>query len=157
MKDRNLHRTQRKLPHWTIEDSVFFITFSLNKGTLSDTEKGIVFNHILSGHDSFYDLLTFVVMNDHVHAVFNLLNNIELNRVMKGIKGVSSHLINQSRGTTGNNWIDESFDRIIRDEEELNNAIEYIFTNPVKAGLVEDGSTYLFYYFNEKWSLENRL
>lgn len=155
MKDRKLHITLRKLPHWTIEDSVYFITFSMNEGTLSNTEKGIVYNHILSGHGSYYDLLTFVVMKDHIHAVFNLLNDLELSRVMKGIKGVSSHLINQSRGTTGNNWIDESFDRIIRDEEELNNAIEYIFRNPVKAGLVEDRSKYRFYYINENWSLEN--
>ena len=154
MKDRQLKIKQRKLPHWTIEDAVYFVTFTLAEGELSNPEKEIVFDHILSGHGSFYDLLTFVVMPDHVHIVFNLLGNFELKNVMKGMKGVSSHFINQSRRVTGNNWIHESFDRIIRNKEELENIINYILQNPVEAGLVEDGNDYPYYYFNENWGLE---
>ncbi len=93
-------------------------------------------------------------MPTHVHVVFNLLGQYDLSRVMKGIKGVSSHLLNLSRGIKDTNWLDESFDRIIRDKDELNNAIEYIFTNPVKAGLVKDGNDYPYYFFNEEWELE---
>jgi len=155
MKERKLKIKQRKLPHWTIQNAVYFVTFTLVKGELSDKEKEIIFYHIMDGHGSFYDLLTVTVMPTHIHIVFNLLVDNDLSRVMKGTKGVSSHLLNQSRGTNGINWLDESFDRIIRNEEELNNAIEYIFMNPVKAGLVDNGNDYPFYYFNKDWKFED--
>ena len=154
MNERKLQIKQRKLPHWTIEDAVYFVTFTLIKGELSDKEKEIIFDHIMDGHGEFYDLLTFTVMPTHVHIVFNLLGNYDLSRVMKGTKGASSHLLNQSRITNGINWLDESFDRIIRNREELNNTIEYIFINAVKADLVNDGNDYSFYFFNDNWKLE---
>ncbi|MBC8323846.1 MAG: transposase [Candidatus Marinimicrobia bacterium] len=154
MKDRQLKIKQRKLPHSTIKDAVYFVTFTFSEGALSNPEKEIVFEHILSGKDIYYDLLTFVVMPDHVHAVFNLIGNYELKDVMKGMKGVSSHLINKTRGKTGINWIHESFDRIIRNKEELDNVIIYIHQNPFEAGLVEDGNDYSYYYFNENWRSE---
>lgn len=142
-------RSKRKLPHWTIEGSVYFVTFTLIDGFLTEDEQGIVYDHILTGHGKFYDLITFVVMPDHVHILFTLKEGFELSRVMKGIKGVSSHLVNIDRNTTGRNWLDESYDRIIRDEEELHNVIEYIRLNPFKAGLVEDPKHgYPFYYYN---------
>jgi hypothetical protein len=35
-------------------------------------------------------------------------------------------------------WQEESFDRIIRDEEHLFRAIEYVGSNPMRAGLSHD-------------------
>ena len=144
-----IKRTKRKLPHWTLEGSVYFVTFTLIDGYLTEDEQGSVYDHILTGHKKFYVLITFVVMPNHVHILFTLKEDFELSRVMKGIKGVSSYLVNIDRDTTGRNWLDESYDRIIRDEKELHNVIEYIRLNPFKAGLVEDPKQdYLFYYYN---------
>jgi len=39
-------------------------------------------------------------------------------------------------------WLDESFDRIIRDEKELLEKMNYIATNPIKTGLVEKPENY---------------
>ncbi len=47
------------------------------------------------------------------------------------------HLVNQKLGRTGLLWQEESFDRIIRDEEHLFNLIRYVGNNPRKAGLPE--------------------
>jgi REP element-mobilizing transposase RayT len=70
---------------------------------------------------------------------------------MHGIKGVSARLLNRSRNIKGNVWQDESFDRIIRDNNELHEKINYMHYNPVKTGLVENPDDYPFRYFNKDW------
>ncbi|MGH9765501.1 MAG: hypothetical protein ACREDR_27685, partial [Blastocatellia bacterium] len=43
---------------------------------------------------------------------------------------------NVALGRTGAFWQHESFDRVIRDEDEFDRTIRYVLNNPVKAGLV---------------------
>jgi len=52
-------------------------------------------------------------------------------------KNVSAGKVEQSKV-----WLDESFDRIIRDEKELLEKMNYIATNPIKTGLVEKLENY---------------
>jgi hypothetical protein len=46
--------------------------------------------------------------------------------------------INGAVGRSGVLWHDESFDRIIRDEEHLYRCIQYIGRNPRRIGLPKD-------------------
>jgi putative transposase len=61
----------------------------------------------------------------------------------------SAKLINDSRGVRGQLWQDESFDRIIRDQPELDEKLRYVVNNPVKAELVKDGWDYEALYIRE--------
>jgi hypothetical protein len=65
---------------------------------------------------------------------------------MKGIKGVTARRLNRNRGTRGSIWQDESFDRIVRDQAELEKKLNYMFTNSVKVGLVDDPWDYVGWY-----------
>jgi hypothetical protein len=76
--------------------------------------------------------------------------NYSLTRIMKGTKGVSANKINKIRGSKGRLWQDESFDRIIRDDNEFNEKLEYMFNNPIKAGITEDTSSYIGWFLNER-------
>jgi putative transposase len=49
-------------------------------------------------------------------------------------KKYSSRRINRALNQHGGLWQEESFDRIVRDEEHLWRAIQYIGANPDKAG-----------------------
>ncbi len=60
-----------------------------------------------------------VVMPDHAHAIFRLIDTCTLGQVLKRIKGRSARQINQVLKTEGAVWMDESFDHIIRHETEL--------------------------------------
>jgi REP element-mobilizing transposase RayT len=84
-----------------------------------------------------YELDAYVVMPNHVHAVVRpfMPGRYTLEHALQGWKAVSARRINAARGTAGPIWQDESFDRIIRDEEHLWRAIQYIGRNPAKAGL----------------------
>jgi putative transposase len=65
--------------------------------------------------------------------------------IMKGLKGASARRINQIIGSQGSVWQNESFDRIVRDEEEYQEKWRYMYENPLRAALVEDPDGYPFF------------
>jgi REP element-mobilizing transposase RayT len=136
MNDPGLRITRRNLPHWNLESGTYFVTFRLAAGALTAEERTIVRDHLQAGHDKYYQLPAAVVMPDHVHMLLRPVGEYTLSRVMKGIKGVSARLLNQRRGTRGQVWQDESWDRIVRDAAELEEKLLYMAANPVRAGLV---------------------
>ena len=139
---------KRHLPHWRLEGSVYYITFRLIEGSMSRIEIGIVINHLKSGHNKFYSLIAIQVMPDHVHCILKPDQEYSLSEIMKGVKGVTARLINKHRNRTGSVWLHESYDRIIRNEKELNQKILYLFINPVRVGLVEDPNEYYGWFIN---------
>lgn len=141
--------TRRILPHWILPDSIYFITYNLIHGKLNESEIFLVKNHLIEGDNLFYDLYCAVVMNTHTRIILKRRDEYTLSGIMKGIKGVSANRINKLRNKSGSIWQNESMDRIIRNEEELEQKIQYMFNNPIKAGITEDTWTYIGWYFNE--------
>jgi REP element-mobilizing transposase RayT len=76
-----------------------------------------------------------VVMPNHIHAVMRPLSGFELEDLLQGAKGYVARKLNEALGRSGQLWEEESYDRIIRDEEHLWRVIQYIGRNPRKAGL----------------------
>jgi REP element-mobilizing transposase RayT len=146
-----LEQTHRRLPHWRLEGSTYFVTFRLAQGELTSPERKIVLDHAKSGAVVYYTLIAATVMPDHVHLLLTPNSSVDLSRILKGIKGVSARLLNQHRGTRGQVWQDESWDRIMRDQDELDEKMEYMLLNPVKKGLVDDPWSYDGWYYNETW------
>ena len=83
-----------------------------------------------------YRLLVWVIMPNHVHALLETLPGFPLGGVVHSWKSFSAKQVNKLLGRTGPFWMQDYFDRYIRDEEHLAAAREYIEQNPVKAGLV---------------------
>lgn len=140
------------MPHWELAGSTYFITFRLKNGQLSTEEVVTVLEHVKRGDPAYYYLFAATVMPDHVHVVLRPKAGVSLSRITKGIKGVSARLINARRGRRGALWRDESYERIIRDDKEMGEKIEYIFNNALKRGLCADGWDYQGFYFkNGLW------
>ena len=82
-------------------------------------------------------------MPDHVHVILQPKETAgvvePLGSIVGDIKSFTARKINQILDRKGALWLDESYDRIIRDEKEYHKIAIYIFENPVRAGLVEDG------------------
>ena len=75
-------------------------------------------------------------MPDHVHLILTPYESMPLSRILDAIKGASAHLINRALRRRGHLWQDESFDRIVRANEDLQKKVQYTCDNPVRAGLV---------------------
>ena len=80
--------------------------------------------------------LAWVVMPDHVHWLFELLNGT-LPDVMGRTKSRSTLAINRALRTSGAFWQRGYHDRAVRAEEDLRKIARYIIANPLRAGLVE--------------------
>ena len=89
------------------------------------------------GQGDRYDLLSWGIMPNHVHALFVLHADWKLRDVLHGWKLHSARQINQALGERGQLWQHDYFDRLIRDGDHLRNVIRCIRRNPMKARLRE--------------------
>ena len=83
-----------------------------------------------------YELDCYVIMPNHVHVVVRPFGAIDsLEDILHSWKGYTGQRINRLFGLHGSLWQDESFDRIIRHEEHLYRAVQYVGANARRAGL----------------------
>ncbi len=135
--------SRRNLPHLEVPGATYFITFRCcSKIELPPEARDLVIAAIQACDRNSIDLDAAVVMPDHVHLIFRLINRYKLSDVLQRIKGRSARQINQMLDSEGSVWRDESFDHIIRHAAELEEKIEYIRQNPVKKGLVDRSDRY---------------
>ena len=90
-----------------------------------------------------YDMASFVVMPNHVHALFRLHESKRLEQVIKTWKGYTARAINTCLGRRGVFWQDEYWDRVVRSDMHFARYWEYIRENPARAK-VREGE--FFYY-----------
>jgi len=92
--------------------------------------------HFTDGKD--YKLICYCIMPNHVHLVFELLEgNKGISKIMQSMKRISARESNTLLKRDGKFWQDESFDRLVRNNKELELIIRYVLLNSVKAGLVK--------------------
>jgi REP element-mobilizing transposase RayT len=86
-----------------------------------------------------YELGCYVVMANHVHAIVRPLlpDRYALEELLGSWKKYSARRIREALGEQGELWQEESYDRIIRDEEHLWRVIQYIRANPLCAGVTD--------------------
>jgi REP element-mobilizing transposase RayT len=87
-----------------------------------------------------YLLSCYVVMPNHCHATVKPLPGFELEEILMSWKGFVSRKVNRRLARNGSVWQEESYDKIIRNEEHLYHTIQYIGNNPRKAGLSPSAS-----------------
>ena len=151
VKDFRMYR--RNLPHWEYPGSVYFITFRTVDGfTLSDSAKNITFASIKFHADKKYKLNACVIMEDHVHSILQPLEEsggafYSIAQITHSIKSYSANRIQRLLNRNGKVWLDENYDRIVRDDDEYLEKMDYIIYNPLKAGLVEKPEDYRWLFF----------
>jgi REP element-mobilizing transposase RayT len=84
-----------------------------------------------------YQLHSFVVMPNHVHVL--VTPSVPAAQWLGPLKGFTAHEANAFLGLTGKSfWQQESYDHLVRSDEEFERIRRYIENNPVKAGLVAE-------------------
>jgi putative transposase len=107
--------------------------------------EAIHFNAAALGH---YELHAFVVTPNHVHLLATPA--VELQKLTRSLKGITSKRANAVLGLTGTPfWQEESYDHLLR-AGEFDKIRSYIEENPVRAGLARDAADF-------PWSSARRL
>jgi putative transposase len=104
----------------------------------------IMENSLLHFDGERYNLLGWVIMPNHVHALFRVEPGYSLSTLMKSWKAYSAAQINKLVGRSGSLFQPDYFDRMIRDEEHYFSTLRYIEENPVKAGLAASPEDWRF-------------
>lgn len=120
---------------------------SVENGEVILSEEGKIVQNVwnrLPKHYSNVQLDAFIVMPDHIHGILILLEpacakdegkRYTVSEIVRGLKSLSSRLINKMNGTPGTpRWQRNYFEHIIRDEEDLHEKREYIIHNANKWG-----------------------
>lgn len=84
-----------------------------------------------------YHLFSWVVMPNHVHSLMTRFEGLELSDILHSLKSYSAHEANKILHREGQFWIEDYFDRYIRNEQHFERTVKYIENNPVKAGLCQ--------------------
>jgi putative transposase len=97
----------------------------------------IVADGLLFFNGTRYELTDFVVMPNHVHVLAGMLGDADVVRQCYSWKKYTATKINELLGRKGRLWHEESFDHLVRREEQFEMLRDYIRHNPEKAGLQE--------------------
>ena len=106
----------------------------------------IVINTMKNLDESGYvNSLSWVLMPDHLHWLFQLGDKITLPSVMKRIKAISARSINHKLNRQGQVWQRSYYDQGIRCDEDVKQLSRYIIANPLRAGLVKEIGEYSYW------------
>jgi alanyl-tRNA synthetase/REP element-mobilizing transposase RayT len=145
---------KRRLPHFERPWAKYMVTFTTREHRkLSPAERDITLETILHDAGKKYDLYAACVMPDHVHLLLEpQIKNEDnqgrpafyaLSNILQTLKSVSSHGINKLAGVKGQHvWENESFDRVIRSERDLEEKFHYICRNPWDSGIAQSAESY---------------
>jgi cobalamin-dependent methionine synthase I/methionine synthase I (cobalamin-dependent) len=154
------HYTKRRLPHFERPWPKYAVTWSTNaRQKLSDAARKIVLDCILYWNERRYELYAACVMPDHVHILIEPRPKQEasdttefysLTEILHTIKSFTAHTINELEEKSGPVWERESFDRLIRSENDLQEKFNYITRNPWDAGIARPGEEYPWVWYPGK-------
>ncbi|MGA8431439.1 MAG: transposase [Candidatus Sulfotelmatobacter sp.] len=139
---------RRRLPHYQKAGRPVFVSFrKLIRDAFPEPARDLILAHCVHDHGKRFELHAGVVMPDHVHLLLTPWADEQgwphpLPFLLKLIKGMSARSVNKLEGRIGPVWQEESFDHIIRGEENFHETMEYIRQNPVRRGLVAKPEDY---------------
>jgi putative transposase len=90
---------------------------------------------ILFFQDQRYFVSCGTIMPNHCHLVIRPFPSHTLETILQVCKGYAASRVNRVLRRKGTVWQEESYDRIVRDEEHLYRVVQYIGRNPKSAGI----------------------
>lgn len=136
--ERGLAYGTRTLADWKEIEQRLDAALDRHEGSASMRDKRvaeIVARTLTYFDEDRYNLYAWCVMPNHVHAVVQPAGVWSLARILHSWKSYSSKEANTALRREGRFWQREYFDRIIRDDEDLEQTVAYVLANPLKSGL----------------------
>ncbi len=119
-------------------DIVFITIVTYNRNRIIIENIELLRNAILSIQDkSQFEIIAYVYLDNHIHLLIDSKEN-DIVKIIQSIKmsfGTQYRIKNKMN--SGRVWQNRYWDHIIRDQNDMNNHIDYVHYNPVKHGLVK--------------------
>jgi putative transposase len=139
------HSHLKRLDRIWIENPIFFITACTHerRNILSNSQAAAILVEEWTIAKERYDwhIGRYVIMPDHVHFFCAPGNEAQdLSVFMKFWKEWTSKRIKKKCGIEGHVWQREFFDHLLRSDESYVQKWDYVFNNPVRAGLAKEAN-----------------
>jgi hypothetical protein len=145
---RNFRIWRGHLPHWRADDVRYYVTFK-HRRELDEAERSILQRQIVRPQGKRWDVMISCILPDRTELIFTVKNDFtgrpfELSDIVEGAKRKAGAQIIQKSGEKFPPFYNESFDRIIRDEIELEERWNEICEAPVRADLASTPEEYFY-------------
>ncbi len=141
MRFENFSIWRNKLPHWRADHVTYYVTFR-HRRELDEAERLVLFRQLLRPEGRKWDLSILCVLPENTELVFQVhegpKGTYELSEIVEKAKSKAGKLIIKNTGERFPPFYTESYDRIIRDESELDEHFQRILFSMVTAEFVED-------------------
>lgn len=141
MRFENFSIWRKNLPHWRADHVTYYVTFR-HRRQLSDAERLVLFRQLLRSDGKKWDLSILCVLPDATELVFQVFQGpkgtYELSDIVEKAKTKAGKLIIKNTGERFPPFYTESYDRIIRDDPELEEHFQRILFSMVTLEFVED-------------------
>ncbi len=151
----------RRLDRIFHRSPVYFITTTVagRRPILNSPEIQSIFEEVWQNGASLYSWSVgpYVIMPDHVHFFCQAGSKkaVSLGSFVGKWKEWTSKFAHRRLGFSPPLWQPEFFDHLLRSEESLREKINYVWQNPVRAGLVEEPEDWTFRGNPGNWGLRN--
>jgi putative transposase len=140
---------RRRLPHLSKKGRTYYVTFcTKGRRVLPPPARTLILASCVYDHERIAWIDSVIVMPDHGHLIATPYEESSITILLERIKGATVHRVNRLLRRTGSLWQRESFDRIVRSAEYLQRKRDYLFHNPVRAGLVTRWEDYPWIWFS---------
>lgn len=146
MRWQNFSIWQGKLPHWRADGVLYYVTFR-HRRTLDESERRLLFQGLMAVQGKKLDLTALCVLPESTELMFHVRDAAhgrphELSAVIESAKTKAGKKIIAKSGERFAPFYSESFDRIVRDEAEMQEKLHAILEAPGHLDLEEEDGDY---------------
>jgi hypothetical protein len=146
MAFKNFSIWRGRLPHWRADDVRYYVTFR-HRRDLDEAERRMLLRALLKPEGRRWDLMILCVLPGETELIFSVLEGpqghpYELSDIIEKAKAKVGRQIIKKSGERYPPFYTESYDRIVRDDGELEERWQAILDSPVTHELVEDPEEY---------------
>lgn len=148
MAFRNFSIWRGRLPHWRADDVTYYVTFR-HRRPLIEEEMAVLFRALLKPEGRQWGLVVLCVLPETTELMFRVNEAptgrpYELSDIVEKSKAKAGKAIIKKSGERWPPFYGESYDRIVRDDAELEEHWNRIVESPVGAGCAPDPEEYRF-------------
>ncbi|MBN9500542.1 MAG: hypothetical protein BGO01_15930 [Armatimonadetes bacterium 55-13] len=148
MRWNNFSIWRGRLPHWRADDVNYLVTFR-HRRDLDESERQLLLRALLKPEGKKWNLVIVCVLPGETNLIFSVNEApsgepYELAEIVERAKTKTGKAIVKKSGERWPPFYNESFDRIVRDDDELEQRWQEILDSPVNHELAEDPEEYEF-------------
>lgn len=155
MPFKNFSMWRGRLPHWRADDVIYYVTFRYRRD-LQDDERQVLMKLLLKPQGRKWDLLALSVGTEDTEIVFRVRSSpsgrpTEIADIVEPAKRKAGRQIIAKTGERFPPFYVESFDRIVRDDAELQERVEQIVAKACEDEAQQDPRLCLFLWLADSF------